>query len=156
MRMATNDYVFVTRWRMPATPDAIFDVLSDVPSLARWWPDVYLAVTPVPAIEGAFDLHTKGWLPYTLRWRLIAAGSERPQMLAIRAEGDFDGEGVWTLAAASEGTDVRFDWRIRAEKPLLRRLSWLMKPIFRANHAWAMRRGEESLRRELARRARTR
>jgi hypothetical protein len=27
-----------------------------------------------------------------------------------------------------------------------------MKPIFRANHAWAMRRGQESLEREIERR----
>jgi hypothetical protein len=47
---------------------------------------------------------------------------------------------------------VRFDWNIVAEKPLLKYLSFLMKPIFRANHEWAMRRGQESLAREIERR----
>ena len=37
-------------------------------------------------------------------------------------------------------------------KPLLRRLSWLLKPVFAANHHWAMARGEESLALELRRR----
>jgi hypothetical protein len=32
----------------------------------------------------------------------------------------------------------------------LRYLSFLFKPFFSANHRWAMARGEESLRRELA------
>jgi hypothetical protein len=48
--------------------------------------------------------------------------------------------------------DVSYDWRIRADKPLLRWLSFLLKPVFRWNHHWAMARGEESLRAELVRR----
>ena len=49
--------------------------------------------------------------------------------------------------------NITYDWRIRAEKPLLRYLSFLLKPVFSANHRWAMARGEESLKAELARRA---
>ena len=150
--MAANDYAFLTVWQIPAPPDAVFDVLAEVEALPRWWPSVYLRVTPVEGREGAYDLHTKGWLPYTLRWRLESTGRERPRRLAIAASGDFEGEGVWTLVPRGDATEVRFDWRIRAEKPLLRRLSWLLKPAFSANHRWAMARGEESLRRELARR----
>lgn len=150
--MRTNDYAFLTVWHVPAPAESIFDVLEDVEALPRWWPSVYLRVTPVAGRERTYDLHTKGWLPYTLRWRLAATRSERPRHLGIAASGDFEGEGLWTLAARDGGTEVRFDWRIRAEKPLLRRLSWLLKPAFAANHRWAMARGEESLRRELARR----
>ena len=69
------------------------------------------------------------------------------------------GRGVWTLTPepATDGPDgprtlVAYDWRIAAEKGLLKRLSFLMKPVFAANHRWAMARGEESLRLELARR----
>jgi len=49
--------------------------------------------------------------------------------------------------------NLTYDWRIRAEKPLLRWLSPLLKPLFAANHRWAMAQGERSLARELARRA---
>ena len=45
-----------------------------------------------------------------------------------------------------------YDWRIHAEKPLLRTFSFMLKPIFSANHHWAMRMGEQSLKLELARR----
>jgi hypothetical protein len=48
--------------------------------------------------------------------------------------------------------DITYDWRIQAEKPLLRNLSFLLRPAFEANHRWAMAQGEESLRLELARR----
>jgi hypothetical protein len=45
-----------------------------------------------------------------------------------------------------------YDWRIRADKPLLKALSFLLKPIFSANHRWAMSRGLDSLKLALARR----
>ncbi|MDA0256552.1 MAG: hypothetical protein O3C25_02265 [Chloroflexi bacterium] len=48
---------------------------------------------------------------------------------------------------------LSYDWRVRAEKLLLRRLSWLLRPLFAWNHRWAMAQGERSLRRELERRA---
>ena len=47
---------------------------------------------------------------------------------------------------------MKYDWRLRAEKPLLRNLSFLLKPLFEANHRWAMAQGEESLKLELLRR----
>lgn len=47
---------------------------------------------------------------------------------------------------------IEFDWRIRVDRPLLRAWSWLFKPVFAANHRWAMRQGETSLQLELRRR----
>jgi hypothetical protein len=43
--VASNDYHFVTVWRMAATPDETSQVLGDAPGLARWWPSVYLTVS---------------------------------------------------------------------------------------------------------------
>ena len=48
-----------------------------------------------------------------------------------------------------------YDWRLRADKPLLRNLSFLLRPLFEANHRWAMAQGETSLKLELQRRRAT-
>jgi len=48
--------------------------------------------------------------------------------------------------------NVEFDWKLTADKPLIRYLSFLFKPIFSANHRWAMAQGEKGLAAELARR----
>ncbi len=98
------------------------------------------------------ELLTKGWLPYTLRWRITALEPATEDGFSIAASGDFVGTGRWTFLQEGPEVEVTYDWRIRAEKPLLRRLSWLMKPAFAANHRWAMARGEESLKLELRRR----
>jgi hypothetical protein len=161
---AANDYAFVTTWRVPAERGEIATVLGDAAGLARWWPSVYLDVAVVePGDESGVgkvvDLYTKGWLPYTLRWRFRVTESDPPAGFALAAEGDFVGRGVWTLrelaadpVTGTPQTEVEYDWRIRAEKGILRTFSAVMKPVFAANHRWAMAQGERSLRLELARR----
>lgn len=70
----------------------------------------------------------------------------------LRASGDFEGEGRWSFQANGPNVDIEYIWTIEANKPLLRYLSFLLRPLFAANHRWAMARGEESLQRELSRR----
>jgi hypothetical protein len=156
--MAASDYHFVTHWRFEATIEEVSAILGDATQLPRWWPSVYLDVEvlepgdPRSSVGKVYVLFTKGWLPYTLRWQFRVTESRRPHGFSIAASGDFAGTGVWTLTQDGPIADVTYDWRIRARKPLLRYLSFLIKPVFSANHHWAMRRGEESLRLELARR----
>jgi hypothetical protein len=148
--MSVNEYHFVTQWRVDGTAEEVYDVLDKPLDLPRWWPSVYLSVKE--AEPGVFELHTKGWLPYTLRWRLRQTDAHRPSGFALEAWGDFEGTGVWTFAGDGRLVNITYDWRIKAEKPLLRHLSFLLKPIFSANHRWAMAQGEKSLKRELAHR----
>ena len=152
--MTTNEYHFTTKWRLSAKIETISDILADPTDLPRWWPTVYLDVTQLEkgdenGVGSVYDLYTKGWLPYKLRWCFRVTESRYPHGFALEAWGDFVGTGVWTLVQNGQYADVTYDWRIRADKPLLRYLSFLMKPIFSANHRWAMAQGEASLRREL-------
>lgn len=150
-----HTYRFLTHWRVRATQDEVHQLLADVPALAQWWPSVYLDVRTLPhrtASPLSYALFTTGWLPYTLRWILTPHPSSTQDTLCITAHGDLTGRGVWTLTPRGEDLQVTFLWEVRADKPLLRHLSWLLKPVFSANHHWAMRRGLQSLRLELARR----
>ena len=133
-------------------------MLADATDLPRWWPAVYLDVRRLAGgdaggVGAEYDLYTKGWLPYTLRWQFRVTESDPPHGFALEAWGDFVGRGVWTLTQDGADVEVIYDWRLRADKPLLRRLSFALKPVFAANHRWAMAQGETSLRLELARRA---
>jgi hypothetical protein len=156
----STDYEFVTVWRVPGTIAEVRAVLSDGRALPAWWPSVYLGV--VPRVDGGADLvgsvadlHTKGWLPYTLRWALTITEPITDAGFALSAEGDLTGTGRWTFVQDGPEVVIAYDWRVSATKPLLRRLSWLLRPAFAANHHWAMARGEESLRLELRRRRAT-
>ena len=152
------EYHFVTNWKIPGTAREVAEVLGDPLELARWWPSVYLDVRELKPgnaethVGRVIELYTKGWLPYTLRWRFEVTESRGAAGFSLVADGDFVGTGVWTLEEQGEIVDVQYDWRIRADKPLLRYGSFLFRPIFSANHRWAMARGEESLKLEMQRR----
>jgi Polyketide cyclase / dehydrase and lipid transport len=154
--MATNEYHFITHWRVQGVLPEVIDIISDAEDLVRWWPSVYLDVKVLAkgdenGLGKVVDLYTKGWLPYTLRWQFRVT-DVRNDGFTLVAQGDFEGRGIWTLQQNGPWVDVTYDWKISAEKPLLRYFSFLMKPIFAANHHWAMARGEESLQLELERR----
>jgi hypothetical protein len=145
----SNRYHFITRWRFRAAPEEVFPILSDPLDYPRWWPSVYLSVRELG--RRRVRMLTRGWLPYKLRWDAETVESQAPDRLVIRATGDFDGIGVWSLAKDGAYTDVTFDWKIRAAKPLIRRLTFLLRPIFEGNHRWAMEQGRISLKLEVAR-----
>lgn len=153
----SNDLHVVTRWRVHGSCGEVADVLSDPLSLPRWWPSVYLTVDELaPPDEFGrghrLRLRTKGWLPYTLAWELTVVESHYPNRIVIEASGDVVGRGVWTFVQDGPVVNVIYDWTVRVEKPLLRKISFLFKPIFEANHRWAMAQGEQSLELELLRR----
>ena len=155
--MGSGEYHFVTEWRVAGTVEEVKNVLGDGASLPRWWPSVYLGVEQVEkggrdGLGAVLDLYTKGWLPYTLRWTLRITEPITDTGFALEAVGDLLGTGRWAFEPDGPDVKITYDWRVSARKPLLRRLSWLLKPAFSANHHWAMAQGEESLQLELRRR----
>ena len=155
--MPANEYHFVTNWKIKATCEEVYRTLEDIDALSTWWPSVYLDVKVLQrgapgGVGKVVDLYTKGWLPYTLRWRFRVTETCFPNGFSLDAFGDLAGKGVWTFAQDGDNCFTTYDWKIDAEKPLLRNFSFIMKPIFSANHHWAMKKGEESLALELQRR----
>ena len=151
-------YHFITHWQFEHTRcEEVYRILEEVESLADWWPSVYLDVRvrekgQPGGVGKRVELYTKGWLPYTLHWSFVVTATEFPKGFSLRAEGDFAGTGVWSFRQEGPVCHVTYDWQIAAGKPLLRRLSWLLRPLFSANHEWAMRQGFRSLALELQRR----
>lgn len=155
--MATNDYHFITHWRVRSTLAEVNAVIGNAEDLVRWWPSVYLEVLVLEpgdarGLGRVVSLFTKGWLPYTLRWQFAVTEVNAPHGFRLDAVGDFAGRGIWTFAQDGEHVNITYDWKISAEKGLLKHLSFIMKPLFSANHHWAMRKGLESLQLELRRR----
>ncbi|MBY0227864.1 MAG: polyketide cyclase [Gemmataceae bacterium] len=148
--MASNRYSFLTRWRVPARIEDAYAVLEDTLSLPRWWPSVFLKVEETG--PSTYALLTKGWLPYLLRWQARTLEKVFPTRIRLGASGDFDGGGLWELRQEGGIAAIDYTWEVVADKPLLKWFSWIMKPLFSANHGWAMARGRESLELELRRR----
>lgn len=143
----TRPYVFVDEWDVVAPPEAVFGALADACAYPRWWRPVYLSAQsdgPV-AVGTASEQHFKGRLPYHLHTRSAITELDPPRRVTAEVEGDLQGRGTWTLTPTAEGTHVRFDWQVYADRKLLRVLTPVLRPVFRWNHNWAIARAIEGL-----------
>jgi uncharacterized protein YndB with AHSA1/START domain len=138
-----SEYTFVDEWDVAAPPADVFDVLADGTTYPQWWKPVYLEVRR----KGEYThQHFKGRLPYHLHTRTRTTHSERPHRIEGETDGDLRGTGIWTLTPNSDGgTHVRFDWRVHADRRLLKVLTPILRPALRWNHSWAIARAIEGL-----------
>lgn len=142
-----REYVFIDEWDVDAPREAVFDALADATTYPEWWGDVYIAVEAdgEPAVGCTSRQEFKGRLPYHLNTRSEIVAFDRPHEFAVEVVGDLTGRGVWTLTERDGLVHVRFDWRVIADRPLLRYLTPLLRPVFRWNHNWSIQRAIEGL-----------
>jgi len=143
-------YRYVNHWRVRGPIDEVAAVLRDAEAYPRWWPAVYLAVEPLG--DGRRRVRSQGFLPYAIEFVTRAVDERLPHGFSVEAEGEMQGRGDWNLTADGDWVDIVYRWQVSGNKLLWRTTSWALRPLFEANHSWAMHRGEESLRLELARR----
>lgn len=142
-----REYVFVDEWDVDAPQEAVFDALADAHTYPEWWSAVYLKVEGDRTLGvGAVTRHEfKGRLPYHLKTSSEIVAMDRPNSFDVSVVGDLTGHGAWTLTAGDQGIRVRFDWRVIADRPLLRILTPVLRPLFRWNHNWSIERAIEGL-----------
>jgi uncharacterized protein YndB with AHSA1/START domain len=141
------EYIFLDEWDVDAPVEAVFDALADARTYPEWWRPVYLDVqADGPPEPGRVSRqHFKGRLPYTLKTNSKIVRLDRPRSFEIEVEGDLSGHGIWTLTARDGRVHVHFDWRVNADRALIRTLTPVLRPIFRWNHNWSIARAQEGL-----------
>ena len=145
---ATGEYVFVDEWDVRAPKQQVFDALADGRTYPEWWKPVYIDVQAdgPPKVGAVSKQHFKGRLPYHLHTTSEITEYEPPDRVVAEVDGDLRGRGIWTLSDADDGiTHVRFDWTVLADRKLLKTLTPVLRPAFRANHNWAIARATEGL-----------
>ena len=146
--LASNEYVFVDEWDVAAPLEAVHAAVGDASTYPEWWRPTYISVrTEGDAGVGQVNHHHfRGPLPYTLKATTTTTRYEPPALVETAVDGDLRGTGTWTLTPAADGgTHVRFDWRVFADRPFLRVLTPVLRPVFRWNHAWAITRAQAGL-----------
>jgi hypothetical protein len=121
-----------------------------------WWGDVFLEVggDPGPPRPGLRTTITaRSFLPYKLRFASEVVAAERPRRIEMTLSGDLEGGGGWSFVEDEGGTNATLDWHPIVQKPFVRNLTPVLRPLFRANHRWTMRRGERHIADYLGRRA---
>ena len=144
-----DEYVFIDEWDVDAPQEAVFEALADARTYPDWWQPVYIEVDGdcKPEVGCVTNQEFKGRLPYHLKTRSEITRLERPHEFAVEVVGDLTGKGVWTLTPRDGEVHIRFDWRVIADRPLLRVLTPVLRPVFRWNHNWSIKRAIEGLER---------
>jgi hypothetical protein len=137
-----REYVFVDQWDVDAPQEVVYDIVADARTYPEWWKPVYISVE---GDEKVTRHHFKGRLPYTLKMRAEMVREERPRRFEVDVDGDLRGKGIWTFTPRNGRTHVRWDWIVFADRPLLRYLTPVLRPLFRWNHSWAVARAREQL-----------
>jgi uncharacterized protein YndB with AHSA1/START domain len=131
-----DEYVFIDEWDVEAPQERVFDALADSRTYPEWWTPIYKEVEAEgpPQVGRVSRQKFKAKLPYTLTTESKLVALERPNRFEVEVEGDLRGHGVWTLTPRDGKVHVRFDWRVLADRPLLRYLTPVLRPLFRWNH----------------------
>jgi uncharacterized protein YndB with AHSA1/START domain len=142
-----GEYVFIDEWDVDAPQEAVFEALADTRTYPEWWKPVYISVEAdcEPGVGCVSQQEFKGQLPYHLKTRSEIERYDPPHEFAVSVVGDLTGKGVWTLTSRNGGVHVHFDWRVIADRPLLRYLTPILRPVFRWNHNWSIKRAIEGL-----------
>jgi len=141
------EYRFLDEWRLPADVERVYDLVGRPFEYPRWWGQVFIAAdgdSGEPAPGKKIAVEARGFLPYRLHFTLTTLEVDRPYRIHSRLDGDFEGTGTWLLSVDEEGTRAQLDWRPSVQKAGVKQLSPVLRPLFRANHNWTMRRGQES------------
>jgi hypothetical protein len=140
-----NHYRFRSLWSVRATTTRVFDALVDLANYPAWWPDIR-AVQQID--DDTAEVTCRSVLPYALTFRLHRAVQDSARgRMRVDMTGDLEGyvQGVVT-ERQPEGALLAISQRVVVTKPLLRALAPVGRPLFRANHALMMRRGQRGFR----------
>ncbi|MEU3274588.1 SRPBCC family protein [Saccharomonospora sp. NPDC006951] len=143
--MRSDFYRFRAAWSIDAPAPAVFAAVVDVARYPQWWPDVR---TVSKVNEDTAELVCRATLPFALTLRMTRLEQdEHTGRLGVALSGDLEGSltaRVWE--GPGSATRLEILQQVVATKTLLRALSPLARPVFRANHAVMMRRGQRGLR----------
>jgi len=147
-------YSFVTRWRIEASLEQVWDAVYQAEQWPRWWKGVeqVLELESARGENGVGALRRFTWksrLPYRLTFQMRVTRVMPHQLIESSAEGELEGTGRWTFSGNGKETAVRYDWNVRTTKLWMNLLAPVARPLFKWNHDVVMKQGEEGLRRLL-------
>lgn len=139
-----NRYKFRSVWSLDRSCKEVFEALQQLPLYPSWWPEI----KDVAAIgDATARVEIRAALPYRLRFELRQELADPEKgILEASMTGDLEGWSRWTLSAYRDGCRLLFEEDVLVNRPALKILSPVARPVLKANHSFMMRRGERGLR----------
>ena len=130
--MQANVFRFDETWNIPNTRvETVYDLLSRGELLPLWWKEVYLEAERLdgagePKVGDRIRARARGFLPYRLRFILMAAELTPDHHVVVTTSGDFDGRRTATLSQRGESVHVDLVWEVTVLRPILKFLAPLL------------------------------
>jgi hypothetical protein len=138
------EYRFVTRWRLEAPVEVVWDALCTPERYPEWWPCYKERRILTPELTGVGhtgEYVVRGFLPHDVRYRTVLTQCDPPHELAYDASGDLVGDGRFVLRTEGAGTLVTFYWNVRTAgfwaNLFAPALKWLFAANTPARHSWS-------------------
>jgi uncharacterized protein YndB with AHSA1/START domain len=143
------EYHFVSRWRIQAPIERVWEEIFH----AERWPSWWKYVDRVDELErGAADgvgrrqhLLFRTRLPYKVGFEVRATRVQPPSTLEADATGELEGTGRWMLTPDDGGTLVRYNWDVRTTRWWMNLLARLLAPRFDGTTTSSCARGARAL-----------
>ena len=145
--------MLVSRWRIEAPVERVWNALNDPTGWPHWW----RYVAAVDKLQGGdadgvgarYRFHWTSRLPYSIRIDTHVVEAVKLELIRAAASGDLQGEGTWRLHADAAATHVEYTWRVTLDRAWMRWFAPLLRPLFTWNHNAVMAAGEQGLRNHL-------
>jgi hypothetical protein len=154
MRKEWAEFDLLSEWHFDAPVEWVWPVLRAVEQWPDWWPNVAAVETLAPAgSDGVGARHRLFWtsfLPYHLVIDTKVVALEPMRRIEVAADGELEGQGIWTFEPSGDACTIRYRWRVSPRKPWMRRLAPILAPVFAWNHGKVMESGRRGLAGRLA------
>ena len=147
------EYHFVTTYKFEAPIERVWQTVRALDHYPSWAKGIFHAQhLESGTADGAGERvrhKVKGRLPYTLILDFTVSQADPPRFLELRAVGELEGVGRWTLSQHEATTTAEYTWDVRTTKRWMNLLAPLARPIFEWNHDSVMRDAGQGLARLL-------
>lgn len=147
--MKPAQYQFITRWKVDAPVEQVWNAIYDSLRWPQWWKGVVMVheIRPGDA-RGMGSIRSYTWrsvLPYSLQFQIELVQREDFAVLSGTATGDLTGTGTWYFVGKDNACFVEYHWAVSTTKSWMNLLAPLLKPIFTYNHNKVMSWGARGL-----------
>lgn len=148
-------FILISRWQLDCGIEAAWQRIAAIRRWPQWWPNVRAvhvdsAAGDTPRVGNSANLEWKTRLGYGLRLRVLTTSVLPPFELEGTADGDLTGRGLWLLEPQTDqGVLVTYRWDVHLNRPWMRWLSPLLRPLFAWNHFDVMRTGANAMARDI-------
>lgn len=143
-----HTYDFYDEWEISAPLALAWEAISDSAAWQKWWPGLKsVNITRLNAghvgSQAALTWQSKSG--YHLRHTVTITSVEPGQKIMFSSSGDLVGQGSWGFKDVAGKTTMPVKWHVQTTKPWMNIFSFILKPLFIANHSQLMKQGETGL-----------